>query len=322
MLRRLFGRNDAPAHEPADISQSLEPTRRGLGARLAEILGAADISEQTWEDLELALIQADVGAQASMDLIQELRSRARNAGCRRAKELPPILREVMVRALACDGDRSLDGLERATDRPFVAFMVGVNGSGKTTSIAKLAARFQGQGLKVYLVPGDTFRAAAIEQLQAWGERLGLGVASASPGSDPGAVVFDALGSRAAREADLVLVDSAGRLHTQHNLMAELVKVRGIIARQVEGAPHLTLLVLDAHTGQNGLAQAKAFTQAVQVDGLVLAKLDASAKGGVAFAVTRSLGLPILFVGTGEGVGDLAPFDAPSYVDGILGGLPG
>lgn len=322
MLRRLFGRSDAPAQDKGELSQSLEPTRRGLGARLAEILGAADISEQTWEDLELALIQADVGAATAMDLIQELRSRARNAGCRRGKELPPILREVMIRALAVEGDEALEAMTTSGEGPFVAFMVGVNGSGKTTSIAKLAARFQSQGLRVYLVPGDTFRAAAIEQLQRWGERLDLGVAAASPGSDPGAVVFDALGSRAAREADLVLVDSAGRLHTQHNLMAELVKVRGIIARQIQGAPHLTLLVLDAHTGQNGLAQAKAFTQAVKVDGLVLAKLDSSAKGGVAFAVTRSLGLPILFVGTGEAVGDLAPFDAPAYVDGILSGLAG
>lgn len=322
MLRRLFGRPSAPAAQPEDLAPSLEPTRRGLGSRLAEILGAADISEQTWEDLEMALIQADVGAATAVDLIQELRSRARHAGCRRARELPPILREVMVRALAVEGEAGFEGLDPEGGRPFVILMVGVNGSGKTTSIAKLAARFQGQGLTPYLVPGDTFRAAAIEQLERWGERLGLPVAAARPGADPGSVVFDALGSRAAREADLVFVDSAGRLHTQHNLMAELIKVRGIIARQIPGAPHLTLLVLDAHTGQNGLAQAKAFTQAVQVDGLVLAKLDASAKGGVAFAVTRSLGLPILFVGTGEAVGDLAAFDAAAYVDGILSGASG
>ncbi len=325
MFKRLFGRGEPAkkAQEEAAVAASLAPTRRGLGARLAEILGAADITDDTWEELEVALIQSDVGAATTQDIVQELRTRARNAGARRASELPAILRTVMVRALELGADDGAQGDAPASaGSPTVIFMVGVNGSGKTTTIAKLAKRYHDQGLKLLLVPGDTFRAAAIEQLQAWGGRVGVTVSAATPGADPSSVVFDALASRAAREADIILIDSAGRLHTQHNLMAELIKVRGIIARQIPGAPHQTLLVLDAHTGQNGLAQAKAFTAAVKVDGLVLAKLDSSAKGGVAFAVTRTLGLPVRFVGTGEQMGDLEPFDALSYVAGLLGSLPG
>lgn len=331
MFKRLFGRGE-PARKAADdaaLVAGLAPTRRGLGARLGEILGTADITEDTWESLEVALIQADVGAPTALDIVQELRTRARNAGARRASELPAILRVVMVRALQVAGEEAdAEDLAEAAEGasadagPTVVFMVGVNGSGKTTTIAKLAKRYHDQGQRVLLVAGDTFRAAAIEQLQTWGARLGVNVAAGAPGADPSSVVFDALASKTAREADIILVDSAGRLHTQHNLMAELVKVRGIIARQIPGAPHQTLLVLDAHTGQNGLAQAKAFTSAVKVDGLVLAKLDSSAKGGVAFAVTRSLGLPVRFVGTGEGMGDLEPFDAASYVAGLLGSLAG
>ena len=328
MFKRLFGRGE-PTRKAADdaaIVAGLAPTRRGLGARLGEILGTADITEDTWESLEVALIQADVGAPTAVDIVQELRTRARNAGARRASELPAILKVVMVRALQGVGE-DLDAQDRVAagptaDGPSVVFMVGVNGSGKTTTIAKLAKRYHDQGQRVLLVAGDTFRAAAIEQLQAWGARLGVNVAAGAPGADPSSVVFDALASRTAREADIILVDSAGRMHTQHNLMAELVKVRGVIARQIPGAPHQTLLVLDAHTGQNGLAQAKAFTASVKVDGLVLAKLDSSAKGGVAFAVTRSLGLPVRFVGTGEQMDDLEPFDADAYVAGLLGSLAG
>lgn len=324
MFKRLFGRGEPAkqAQDDAAVAASLAPTRRGLGARLAEILGAADITDDTWEELEVALIQADVGAATTQDIVQELRTRARNAGARRASELPGILRIVMVRALQVEGADEGDDGAAPDSAPTVIFMVGVNGSGKTTTIAKLAGRYHAQGLKVLLVPGDTFRAAAIEQLQSWGARVGVTVSAAAPGADPSSVVFDALASRAAREADVILIDSAGRLHTQHNLMAELVKVRGIIARQIPGAPHQTLLVLDAHTGQNGLAQAKAFTAAVKVDGLVLAKLDSSAKGGVAFAVTRSLGLPVRFVGTGEQMADLEPFEPQAYVAGLLGSLPG
>lgn len=203
-------------------------------------------------------------------------------------------------------------------KPWVTLVVGVNGSGKTTSIAKLAVWHADQGRDCLMVVADTYRAAASEQLSIWGERTGAPVFSSAAGADPGSVVYDALSSRAGQSSDVVIIDTAGRLHTQRNLMAELEKVSRVASRVVEGAPHETLLVLDATTGQNGILQARAFTEAVDVSGLVLAKLDSSAKGGVALAVVRELGIPIRFVGTGESAGDLAVFDPDAYVRGLLG----
>jgi fused signal recognition particle receptor len=225
----------------------------------------------------------------------------------------------MVRAL--ERGASAAAPEPASGRPHVVLMVGVNGSGKTTTTAKLAARAAEGGARVLLVAADTFRAAAIEQLAAWAERLDVEVVRGTPGGDPGAVAFDALRAAQARAADLVVIDTAGRLHTQHNLMAELRKVRRVVASALPGAPDETLLVLDATTGQNGLAQAREFAQAVEVTGVVLAKLDSSAKGGIAFAVAHELGLPIRFVGVGEAAGDLLPFDAAAFVDGLLAPAP-
>lgn len=318
MFKRIFGRDEAPAAEPiepAPIAQSLEKTRKGFLGRLAEVFGPVDISEATWEDLEAQLIQSDVGVQTAVEIVAELREKARFAGLRRASELPELLRTVMVRTL-----RKVEApaAARPAEGPEVVLVVGVNGSGKTTSIAKLARRHRAEGQKVVLVAADTFRAAAIDQLKLWGERIGVPVVAGQPDGDPGAVVFDALNSNQGRQADIVIVDTAGRLHTQTNLMAELVKVRRVAQRVIAEAPHETLLVLDATTGQNGLAQARAFTEAVAVSGLILAKLDSSAKGGVAFAVTRELGLPIRYIGTGERVEDLAVFDPEAYVDGVLG----
>jgi fused signal recognition particle receptor len=323
VFKRLFGGKDQsqPGDEAA-IEQSLAPTRKRLSTRLAEVFGPVDISDATWEDLEVQLIQADVGVRTAIEMVEDLRAMAREAGARRASELPELLHAVMVKTLedvgkAGQGSSAAPKIAASAPKPTVILMVGVNGSGKTTSIAKLTRRFLDQGKSVVLVAGDTFRAAAIDQLQAWGERAGVTVIAGLPGGDPGAVVFDALGSRAGREADVVLIDTAGRLHTQHNLMSELIKVRAIIARAIPGAPHETLLVLDATTGQNGLLQAKAFTEAVAVTGLILAKLDSSAKGGVAFAVTRELKLPIHFIGTGEGMADLRPFDPAGYASSLL-----
>jgi fused signal recognition particle receptor len=313
MLRRLFGRED-----DQKIEKGLERTRHGLLDRLSDVFAPVDITDETWEELEVRLIQSDVGAATAVALVEDLRSRARYAGVRRADELPHLLGSVMVRALEARGG---DGAEERPERntpPWVVLVVGVNGSGKTTTIAKLGALHRQAGRRVLLVAADTFRAAAIDQLKIWGERAGLPVAAGQPGGDPGAVVFDALSSNAGRAADVVIVDTAGRLHTQVNLMAELAKVNKVIGRAVPGAPHETLLVLDATTGQNGLLQAKAFTQAVAVDGLVLAKLDSSAKGGVAFGVTQELGLPVRYIGTGEGLADLAAFDPAAFVAGLLG----
>jgi fused signal recognition particle receptor len=317
-MKRWFGRAQPAQEGEAQIEASLAKTRSGFLARLSGLFGPVDITEATWQDLEDRLIQSDVGAQTAGELVAELREKARYVGVRRADELPPLLQAVMVRALT--GEPPMAAVaEGPPPRPFVTLVVGVNGSGKTTSIAKLAHRQQVQGRRVLLVAADTFRAAAIEQLQIWGSRAGVQVLAGQPGGDPGAVVFDALSSAAGRAADEVIIDTAGRLHTQSNLMAELDKVRRISQRVVPGSPHDTLLVLDATTGQNGLAQARAFTAAVAVTGIVLAKLDSSAKGGVAFAVTRDLGLPIRYVGTGEGLDDLAPFDPAAYAAGVVGG---
>lgn len=224
----------------------------------------------------------------------------------------------MARSLPGTEPSAADAVDGPVPQPFIVLIVGVNGSGKTTSIAKLAHAWRQAGRSIVLVAADTFRAAAIDQLKIWGERVGTPVIAGQPGGDPGAVVFDALSSGQGRAADVVVIDTAGRLHTHTNLMAELVKVNHVVRRLYPDAPHATLLVLDATTGQNGLAQAKAFAEAVDVTGLVLAKLDSSAKGGVAFSVTRELGLPILYVGTGEQIDDLSPFDAAAYVDGVLG----
>lgn len=327
MLRRWLGRGDAPREpEPGEreaarqqVRSGLERTRGGAFARLGELFGATDIVEGTWDELEERLIRADLGARTAAGLVADLREQARYAGVRRADELPRLLRRVMVRALEAPTSPSPSELPAPDpgDGPHVVLMVGVNGSGKTTTAAKLAAQSAADGQAVLLVAADTFRAAAIDQLAAWAERLEVPVVKGTPGGDPGAVVFDALRSSAGRGADLVLIDTAGRLHTQRNLMAELQKVRRIVETAVPGAPHETLLVLDATTGQNGLAQAREFLAAVSVTGVVLAKLDSSARGGIAFAVTRELGLPIRFVGVGEGVDDLLSFDAAAFVDGLL-----
>jgi len=354
VFKRLFGQREAPppatAEQERQLEHSLEKTRKGWTRRLAEVFGPVDITDATWEDLEAQLIQSDVGVQTAVAVVADLRERARFAGLRRASELPELLHQAMVRVLAtAAGGTSAASATSATGaagsqasvasatsrsgamdietapardgtpaRPTIVLVVGVNGSGKTTSIAKLAHASKQAGRRVVLVAADTFRAAAIDQLKIWGDRVGVPVIAGQPGGDPGAVVFDALSAHAGKAADVVIIDTAGRLHTQSNLMAELVKVRNVIRRLHPDAPDATLLVLDATTGQNGLSQAKAFTEAVDVDGLVLAKLDSSAKGGIAFAVTRELGLPILYVGTGERLEDWAPFDPAAYVDGVLG----
>ncbi|MCC7018232.1 MAG: signal recognition particle-docking protein FtsY [Ardenticatenales bacterium] len=332
MFERLFGRSGRagapsaadPPPETASHDAALASTRRGWLSRLGAVFGPIDITTETWDELETQLIAADVGAGTAVALVDALRARASQAGVRRADELPALLRAVMVRALQGGGDpgagsewATADGAPAAPPRPWVILLVGVNGSGKTTSAAKLARRHAAAGRSVLLVAADTFRAAAIDQLEAWANRAGVGIIKGTPGGDPGAVVFDALRSQAGARADVVIVDTAGRLHTQHNLMAELAKVNGIIGREVPGAPHETLLVLDATTGQNGLAQARQFTAATHVTGLVLAKLDGSAKGGIAFPICRELGIRIAYIGTGEGMDDLAAFDASAYVDGLL-----
>ena len=279
--------------------------------RLAGLFGATEIKNETWDELEALLIQADLGLETTESVLESLRSGVRTGGLRRASELRALL-EAELR-------------KRLDDSPAPAFapgqavilLVGVNGSGKTTTIAKLGRRFADEGKKVLLVAADTFRAAAVDQLQVWADRLGLPIIAGQMGSDPGAVVYDAIQSAVTKGYDLVLVDTAGRLHTRYNLMEELKKVQRVAGKALAGAPHAVWLVLDATTGQNALAQARAFKEAVNVTGIILAKLDTSARGGMAFAIQRELGLPILFAGLGEKPEDLTPFDPDSFVKGIM-----
>lgn len=276
------------------------------------MLGATEITSDSWDDLEALLLQADLGIDTSSDILDSLHRIVQVRGLIRSEELYSALKSELLTRL--DAPPALTW----TEKPSVIMMAGVNGSGKTTTIAKLGARFQREGRSMIFGAADTFRAAAVDQLQVWGERLGVDVISGAPESDPGAVAFNAVQAGAARGVDLIIVDTAGRLHTRFNLMEELKKVHRVIGKALPGAPHAVWLVLDATTGQNALQQAKAFKEAVGVTGVILSKLDSSARGGFAFAIQRELGLPILFAGLGEKPDDLAPFDPSAFVDGILG----
>jgi fused signal recognition particle receptor len=296
------------------IKESLTKTRKGFFGQIRGLLGTGEITDELWEELEELLILADVGVSTTVELVERLQERAAREHIHRADGVTGLLKEELLsllrvssRPLAIEEARMLT----------VILVVGANGSGKTTSIAKLTHYFQEQGWKVMLAAADTFRAAAVDQLKIWGQRVGADVIAHAPGADPGAVVYDAIRATLSRGVDLLIVDTAGRLHTKYNLMQELKKVRGVAAKQVHRAPHETLLVLDATTGQNALSQARHFKDAVNVTGIVLTKLDGTAKGGIAFAVARELGLPIRFIGTGERVDDLAEFDAEVFVEGLF-----
>jgi fused signal recognition particle receptor len=297
----------------ASIRESLARTRRRVFGQIVGVLGAGNITDETWDDLEALLIQADVGVDTTLRVVERMRKRASEDGIIRSEDLQEALRLELRSLFDNPPPLQIDGKRLLT----LVLIVGVNGSGKTTSIGKLAYYYRMHGRKVALVAGDTFRAAAIDQLQVWGERAGVPVIAGHPGGDPGAVLYDAVQASRARGTDLLIIDTAGRLHTQYNLMAELKKIYGVAQKNVHAAPHETLLVLDASTGQNALSQAKHFQDAVKVTGVVLAKLDGSAKGGMAFAIRDSLDLPVRFVGTGEKIADLAEFDADQFVDGLF-----
>lgn len=297
------------------LRESLARTRGSFFGQITGLLGASNISDELWDDLEALLIQADVGVDTTLSLVETVKDRVAREGITKATDVERILKEEMVALLNNDGS-ALSILDRKRLLT-VILVAGVNGSGKTTTIAKLAKYFQGKDQQVILAAADTFRAAAIDQLKVWGERVGATVIAHQPGADPGAVVFDSIKSSQARGATMVIIDTAGRLHTKYNLMKELEKMRGIAAKQVHKAPHETLLILDATTGQNALSQARHFKESVGVTGVVLAKLDGTAKGGVVFAIARELGVPVRFVGTGEGIDDLAEFDPQAFVDGLF-----
>ena len=293
--------------------QGLARSSKAAFGRLAGLLGATEITADTWDDLEALLLQADVGIATTQSVILALRRRVADQGLTSAAEFKSCLREELRNRLLTPPPLILDR------KPAVILIVGVNGSGKTTTIAKLARQWSDQGKRVLLAAADTFRAAAVDQLQVWAERLDLPVIAGQPGADPGAVAYDAIQASLARKMDIVLVDTAGRLHTRYNLMEELKKVYRVVGKALPGAPHATWLVLDATTGQNALQQARAFKEAVNVTGVILAKLDSSARGGMAFAIQEELGLPILYAGLGERPEDLQPFDPEAFVDGILAG---
>ncbi len=291
--------------------EGLAKSSKAAFGRLASMFGATQISEDTWEEIEAILIQADMGIETTLSVIQSLRKQVNQLGITRTDELQSCLRSELIQRLDPVPPILID------QKPAVILVVGVNGSGKTTTIAKLGKRFASEGRKVMLAAADTFRAAAVDQLQIWGERLNLPVIAGQPNGDPGAVAYDAVQAAISRKVDLVLVDTAGRLHTRYNLMEELKKVHRVVGKALPGAPHAVWLVLDATTGQNALHQARAFKEAVKINGVILAKLDSSARGGMAFAIQRELGLPILYAGLGEKPDDLQPFDREAFVDGIL-----
>jgi fused signal recognition particle receptor len=299
----------------------LEQLRGGL-ARTREVLntpiedlfrGGSSLDEEDLEAVEAALLSADLGVPAVRDAMQVLRARQRELASGGVSAMRVALREELRRALEVP-----QAAPSFASRPWVVFVVGVNGAGKTTTIGKLAASWCGEGRSVLLCAADTFRAAAAEQLEVWAERAGAVFHRGAAGADPSAVLTDALRAARARGTDAVLVDTAGRLHTRSNLMAELAKMARVADREVPGAPHETLLVLDATVGSNGVAQGREFARAGGVTGLVLAKLDGTAKGGIAVAVVRELGVPIRYVGVGEGVSDLLPFDAAAFAASLVG----
>jgi fused signal recognition particle receptor len=298
--------------------EGLARTSKATFGRLAGVLGATEINDDTWDDLEALLVQADIGIETAQEVLDALRVEVRRQGLTRAADLRALLKAELRSRLMIPPAITFTDTSFAQGKPAVILLVGVNGSGKTTSAAKLTQRFTSEGKSVLLGAADTFRAAAVDQLQVWGDRLGVDVISGAPESDPGAVAYSAVQAGAARNVDIVLIDTAGRLHTRFNLMEELKKVYRVVGKAQPGAPQAVWLVLDATTGQNALHQARAFKEAVAVSGVILAKLDSSARGGMAFAIQRELGLPILFAGLGEKPEDLTAFDPDAFVEGILG----
>jgi fused signal recognition particle receptor len=317
MIQTLFGSLDEQ-QKPGlfdRMKEAVTRTRENLSQRIEEVVSIGkEIDRATLDDLEATLIGADLGNTTTREVLDKLREKADRKQIKNADELKRLLKEELLNILNAANIRPVQKVDGTSE---VILVVGVNGTGKTTTIGKLAQVFRSQGKTVLLCAADTFRAAAIEQLEIWGQRTGTEVIRTKAGGDPAAVLYDALQAASARHTDYVIVDTAGRLHTKTNLMAELDKMRRTAQRIIPGAPHETLLVMDATTGQNGLQQARQFTDAAGVTGIVLTKLDGTAKGGVVVAISRELGLPVRYVGVGEKAGDLLPFNAKDFVDSLF-----
>ncbi len=317
MFKSLFGSSPAPSSEPGLLERlkaGIQKTRAGLMEKIEDaVSGRKEIDADVLEELEYALITADIGSKTTAEILERIRQRVERHQVGDIAELKSLIREHLLEILQA----TEKPVPLVKDPPAVMMVVGVNGAGKTTSIGKLTRRLQSEGRTVLLCAADTFRAAAIEQLEVWAERTGAGLIRQQPGSDPSAVLFDALQAAKARKVDYVIVDTAGRLHTKTNLMAELEKMRRTAARVIPDAPHEVLLVIEATTGQNGLEQARKFTESSAVTGIILTKLDGTAKGGVVVAISRELNLPIRYVGVGEQLDDLLPFEAENFVASLF-----
>jgi fused signal recognition particle receptor len=291
-------------------------SREAWFGKIANIFNRGSFGDEVWEELEELLVSADVGVETTSKLLNKVKQRVKTDKLSETSQIWEALKEEMVSLLSIP-QRVNPIPEHSGESPYIILVVGVNGSGKTTSIAKLAYGFTSQGKRVILAAADTFRAAAIEQLKHWGMKAGAEVIAHQPGGDPGAVAYDAVQAGYSRHAQAVIIDTAGRLHTKFNLMEELKKIRRVVAKHDASAPHQVLLVMDATTGQNGLAQAKHFTETADVTGIFLAKLDGTARGGIIFAICDELNIPISYIGTGEKLQDIAPFDAEVFVNAIF-----
>jgi fused signal recognition particle receptor len=295
------------------FKKALQPTKDSWFSKAMHIFDRTTLDESIWDELEEVLISADVGMETTEKLIQRTKQRVKDEKLREGAQVREALKNEMVNILDLPSPEPV-----VASLPKVVLVIGVNGSGKTTSIAKLACQAKNAGQSVILAAGDTFRAAAIDQLQTWAERVGVDIVAHQPGADPGAVVYDAMAAARSRQTQLLIIDTAGRLHTKFNLMEELKKIKRVAAKTDPTAPHEVLLVLDATTGQNGLSQAKNFAEAAGVTGIFLAKLDGTAKGGIALAICDQLKIPVKYIGVGEHPEDIASFDARSFVEALSG----
>lgn len=317
-LKNRFKQNEKAEEVSTKYKEGMKKSRQTFSGRINDLIARyRKVDEDFFEELEEVLISADVGVTTVMDLVEELKMEVKRQNIKDTKDIREVISEKLVEIYYGDDDEQIEGLNLVENELSVILVVGVNGVGKTTSIGKLANQLKEQGKKVVLAAGDTFRAGAIEQLEVWGERAGVDVIKQGAGSDPAAVIFDGIKAAKARNADVLICDTAGRLQNKVNLMNELSKVKRVIEREVPNAPHEVLLVLDATTGQNALNQAKTFSEATNVSGIVLTKLDGTAKGGIVLAIRKDLNIPVKYVGLGEKIEDLQEFNAHAFVYGLF-----